>query len=101
LYSYKPTCSPLCTANKGNCINDNVCDCSKINRKGINCEEYIKLERNNSIDVTFIVIASLIIFVAMLLIYLIIIYRNQPNIKRGNNKIYYYKIFTNIFLIYI
>ncbi len=76
---------------RGKCINNDLCDCSKSNFKGKFCEEYIKLERNSSIDILFITIASIIIFVIIIVIGITIYFRKRSIIKGGNNELILYK----------
>jgi len=78
---YFPKCEFNC--NDGNCINNDVCDCTNSTLKGKYCNEYMKLERYSFLDKSTIVIAYIILIILIVIIGMTISYRNTPVIKGG------------------
>jgi len=96
LFSYKPKCEFGC-GQKGQCINNDLCDCGDSNFKGKYCNEYIMLGRNTSLDFVFIVMTLIILFIIIVSIGMTVYYRNNPIIKGGNNEINIIQIFNLTF----
>ncbi|KAG4086057.1 hypothetical protein H8356DRAFT_1087458 [Neocallimastix lanati (nom. inval.)] len=76
---YIPHCQPSC--NKGICISDNLCDCSNTYLTGKNCNEYLKLERNYTLDMSIKIISFLLVLISMISIVTLYIYKNNYIIK--------------------
>ena len=83
IFSYIADCKFGC--NGGECINNDLCDCTETNFQGKYCNEYIKLGRNILIDTLLITILLIIIFAIVILIGMTLSYRNNSIIKGGNN----------------
>ncbi|ORX52523.1 hypothetical protein BCR36DRAFT_369322 [Piromyces finnis] len=78
---YTPHCDPSC--NSGNCINDNVCDCSNTPYTGLHCNEYYKLERNIFMYDLYQIIAIVLFVITMICLALLLVYKNASIIKGG------------------
>jgi len=76
---YEPKCEYNC--NGGICVNNDLCDCTKVNLKGQFCNEYIKLEKYPILDTFFIVVASVIIVIIIGLIVMTTYFRKHTAIK--------------------
>ncbi|OUM63508.1 hypothetical protein PIROE2DRAFT_9925, partial [Piromyces sp. E2] len=78
---YIPSCTPSC--NSGNCVDYNLCDCSKTPYTGLYCNEYYKLKRYNVIDI--IIRTTTIVLSALIISSIIGVYYNRKNsiIKSG------------------
>jgi len=81
--SYFPKCETSC--NSGDCINNNVCDCSKTHFTGQYCNEYEKLNRMEKMDIFITMISVLMIIASVIIIYFLLHCKNYPNIKGGKN----------------
>ncbi|ORX87473.1 hypothetical protein BCR32DRAFT_154173 [Anaeromyces robustus] len=92
---YLPKCDYSC--NGGICINNNVCDCSKIGVKGLLCDEFYKLERNILIDIISKIISILLMVITLILIICVVYYRNHPIIKASN---IYFTIFILVGILF-
>ena len=77
-----PTCSPSC--NSGHCVNNNVCDCTGTNYKGLYCNEYYKLERSKYLDITIKIIGVIMTIASISLFIGLYIFRKKPQIKACN-----------------
>ncbi|OUM60996.1 hypothetical protein PIROE2DRAFT_13112 [Piromyces sp. E2] len=77
---YKPICDPPCD-NNGECINDNVCDCSKTPFKGTLCSERYKQKRYLAIDLTFRITSFILIGITIISTIILYLNRNHEIIK--------------------
>ncbi|OUM62515.1 hypothetical protein PIROE2DRAFT_11149 [Piromyces sp. E2] len=91
---YKPKCDHSC--NKGRCVNNNVCDCEGTHLTGQYCDEYLKLKRIEGFDLTFTFLAIILIIVSIIILDLLYMCRNHPNIKGGMSKKKMYSIIVLI-----
>jgi len=78
---YSPKCEMDCNHN-GQCINNDLCYCDD-NFIGKYCNENVKLERISTLDLIFNSIGVCIIFIIIILIGMIIYFRNHTVIKGG------------------
>ncbi|ORX81231.1 hypothetical protein BCR32DRAFT_13221 [Anaeromyces robustus] len=79
---YIKKCDPQCVT--GQCIGDNICNCTDPRYIGRLCEEPKALERNTIFNYLIFIISYMLIFISILLIIGIIYYREDPNIKGGS-----------------
>ncbi|KAL6604396.1 7 transmembrane sweet-taste receptor of 3 GCPR-domain-containing protein [Neocallimastix sp. 'constans'] len=79
---YSPTCHASC--NTGECINDNVCDCTKTPFTGLYCDEHYILHRNKYMDYFHRLLAIILIIMDIICMYYTIKYRNNPVVKGGS-----------------
>jgi len=75
-----------------------LCDCSNTYLTGKNCNEYLKLERNYTLDMSIKIISFLLVLISMISIVTLYIYKNNYIIKGGIYK--YINININILLLY-
>ncbi|KAL6621023.1 hypothetical protein LY90DRAFT_664455 [Neocallimastix californiae] len=92
---YTPSCKPSC--NFGKCINNNKCDCSKTKFTGPYCNEYYKLKRFTAIDIIIKIIGYILALVSVILIFLIILFKQNKTIKSAS---YEFLIITLIGVIF-
>jgi len=69
----------------GECVNNDVCDCSKTKLVGRRCNEYVKITRIKLIDYLIRIVVGFFSIATLCAMGLIIYYRNYPEIKGGNN----------------
>jgi len=79
---YIPICKNECK-NDGVCVNNDLCDCSNSTFGGNYCDEYIRLERNSSIDMLLNIVILVIIFIIVVIIGMTLYYRDNSIIKGG------------------
>ncbi|ORX84045.1 hypothetical protein BCR32DRAFT_242932 [Anaeromyces robustus] len=79
---YLPYCEKKCQ-NGGECINNNVCDCSKSNFIGSYCTEHGKMQRNKNLDKTVLGTSLFLIVVIIITMITTILLRENPAIKGG------------------
>ena len=85
---FRPICDPPCE-NDGECINDNTCEC-KNHFIGKTCSERFHMEKNMVLYIIVLIIGSFYGFITLLMIPIMVYYRNHGVIKAGNYNFYYY-----------
>ncbi|KAG4088671.1 hypothetical protein H8356DRAFT_1722918 [Neocallimastix lanati (nom. inval.)] len=80
---YKPICSPPC-ANKGICVNDNLCNCKNTYFKGETCSERYKQNRYKILDLIIKIVTSILIITTIIIIALVYHYKNVDVIKAAS-----------------
>jgi hypothetical protein len=74
-----PFCNPSC--NSGECINDNICNCTNPFFTGKHCNEYYQLKKSKLLNIIFMIISLILIMVSIILIGLIILFKLNVIIK--------------------
>ncbi|ORX56629.1 hypothetical protein BCR36DRAFT_345958 [Piromyces finnis] len=80
---YLPACEPICM-NNGNCVTDNLCDCSNTKFTGKDCTERYKLKRNQFLNISLITISISSIIYTFIIMLFLFYYKNHEIVKAGS-----------------